>query len=100
MTIFPISKFPIVERDLAIVVSEDKTNEEISNAIKSACGGLFYSVDLFDIYRSESIGIGFKSMAYKIKLSDDAKTLTEQDVQSVINKILKALQFRCEAKLR
>ena len=95
-----ISKFPTVERDLAIVVSEDKTNAEISSAIKSACGKLFYSVELFDIYRSESIGQNMKSMAYNIKLVDETKTLTEQDVQAVINKVLKALQFRCGAHLR
>lgn len=96
----PISKFPIVERDIAIVVDEEKSNEEISSAIKSACGKLYYSVDLFDIYRSEAIGLNKKSMAYKIKLSDDEKTLTEQDVQQIINKVLKALEFRCGAHLR
>ncbi len=96
----PISKFPIVERDIAIVVDEDKTNEEISSAIRSACGKLYYSVDLFDIYRSEAIGSNKKSMAYKIKLSDEEKTLTEQDVQQIINKVLKALEFRCGAHLR
>ena len=96
----PISKFPIVERDIAIVVSEEKTNEELSSVIKSACGNLFYSVELFDIYRSEAIGKDMKSMAYNIKLSDNDKTMTEQDVQAVINKVLKALEFRCGAHLR
>jgi len=95
-----ISKFPIVERDIAIVVDEEKTNAEISSAIKSACGKLFYSVELFDIYRSEAIGQNKKSMAYNIKLSDETKTLTEQDVQTIINKVLKALEFRCGAHLR
>ena len=96
----PVSKFPIVERDIAIVVAEEKTNEELSNAIKSACSKLFYSVDLFDVYRSEAIGCNMKSLAYKIKLSDENKTLTEQDVQAVINKVLKSLEFRCGAHLR
>ena len=96
----PISKFPIVERDIAIVVAEEKTNEELSAVIKSACGNLFYSVELFDIYRSETIGKDMKSMAYNIKLSDQSKTLTEQDVQTIINKVLKALEFRCGAHLR
>jgi phenylalanyl-tRNA synthetase beta chain len=96
----PVSKFPIVERDIAIVVAESKTNEELSSAIKSACGKLFYSVELFDVYRSENIGKDMKSLAYKIKLSDSDKTLTEQDVQAVINKVLKSLEFRCGARLR
>lgn len=96
----PVPKFPVVERDIAIVVDETITNGELLNAIKSACGKLYYGVELFDIYRSEALGKDKKSMAYKIKLSDLEKTLVEQDVQSVINKILKALEFRFGAKLR
>ena len=95
-----IPKFPIVERDLAVVVDEKIKNEDLASAIKSACGKLFYDVKLFDIYRSESLGHGLKSMAYNIKLSDETKTLTEEDVNAVMNKILKALGFRYGAKLR
>lgn len=96
----PVPKFPIVERDLAVVVKEQISNEDLTTAIKSACGKLFYDVKLFDIYRSASLGEGMKSMAYNIRLSDENKTLTDEEVTEVIAKVLKALKFRYGASLR
>ena len=96
----PVPKYPVVERDLALVVEENVSAKQLFDAIKSACGKLFYDLKLFDIYRSESLGIGLKSMAFNIKLSDDAKTLTEEEVNAVMNKIIKALSFRYNAKIR
>ncbi len=95
----PVSKFPIVERDLAVVVKEEISNADLMAAIKSACGKIFYDVNLFDIYRSQALGEGYKSMAYNIKLSDD-KTLTDEEVTDVMAKVLKALKFRYGATLR
>lgn len=96
----PISKYPIVERDIAIVVDEKVTNEEILSSIKSSCGKLYFSASLFDIYRSESLGQSKKSMAYNIKLSDLDKTLTDEEVGSVMNKVMKALAYKHGAVLR
>ncbi len=96
----PVPKFPIVDRDLAIIVKEEITNEDLIKAIKSACGKLFYEVKLFDVYRNASLGQGMKSMAYNIRLSDENKTMTDEEVTEVVGKILKALKFRYGASLR
>lgn len=95
-----ISKFPIVSRDIAVVVDEKISNAEISACIKSACGKIFYDVELFDVYRSDVLGQGKKSMAYKILFMSEEKTLTGDEIQAVVNKVLKSLQFRCGAVLR
>ena len=95
-----ISKFPVVERDIAVVVDESVTNEQLMGAIKSACGKIFYDVNLFDIYRSDALGVGKKSMAYKIQFMSEEKTLTGDEIGAVINKILRSLEFRLGAKLR
>ncbi len=95
-----ISKFPPVERDIAVVVDEKVTNEELMEVIKSASGKMFYDVNLFDVYRSSSLGEGKKSMAYKIVFISEDKTLTGDEINQVMNKVLKSLQFRCGAKLR
>ena len=95
-----VSKFPPVERDIAVVVDESVTNEELSNAIKSACGKNCFDVQLFDIYRSQTLGDGKKSMAYKIVLASDDKTLTGDEIAAMIKKVLKSLEFRFGAKLR
>ncbi len=95
-----ISKFPVVERDIAVVVDENVTNEQLMSAIKSACGKNFYAVNLFDVYRNEALGDNKKSMAYKIQFMPDEKTLTGEEINAAINKVLRSLEFRLGAKLR
>ncbi len=95
-----ISKYPSVERDIAVVVDENVTNEQLLSAIKSACGKNFLGTQLFDVYRSDVLGAGKRSMAYKITLGSDEKTLTGDEVAAVIKKVLKGLEFRFGAKLR
>lgn len=96
----PVPKFPVVDRDLAFVVKENVTIGDLLAGIKSACGKLFYSTKLFDIYRSVQLGEGMKSVAFNIRLSDENKTLTEEEVNSVVNKIIKSLSFRYGAEIR
>ena len=95
-----ISKYPVVERDIAVVVDEKVTNGELVAAIKSACGKIFYDVNLFDVYRSDALGESKKSMAYKIMFMSEDKTLTGDEINSAVNKVLKSLEFRYGAKLR
>ncbi|MBR1890379.1 MAG: phenylalanine--tRNA ligase subunit beta [Clostridia bacterium] len=95
-----VSKFQPVERDIAVVVDENVTNAELVGAIKSACGKNFYDVTLFDVYRHESLGVGKKSMAYKIVFMSNEATLTGEEINSAVAKVLKSLDFRFGAKLR
>lgn len=96
----PISKYPIVERDLAIVVDEGVLTGDVMDSIKSACGKLYYDASLFDIYRSATLGENKKSMAFNIKLSDLEKTLTDEEVAQVMKKVLKSLTYKFGAVLR
>ena len=96
----PVCNGRIMVRDLAVVDKEESCNADLMAAIKSACGKIFYDVKLFDIYRSQALGAGLKSMAYNIKLADENKTLTDEEVTEVIGKVLKALKFRYGASLR
>ena len=95
-----ISKYPSVERDLAVVVDESVCNADLVAAIKSSCGKIFGGVELFDVYRSDALGKDKKSMAYKITFASDEKTLTGDEINAVVAKILKSLDFRYGAKLR
>lgn len=96
-----ISKYPIVERDLAVVIDENIAVQDILDSIKSSCGKLFYKVQLFDIYRNNELREqNKKSLAFNIKLSDMEKTLTDEEVNKVMQKILKALSYKFGAVLR
>lgn len=95
-----ISKYPSVERGLAVVVDESVCNADLVAAIKSSCGKIFGGVELFDVYRSDALGKDKKSMAYKVTFASDEKTLTGDEINAVVAKILKSLDFRYGAKLR
>ena len=95
-----VSKFPNVERDLAVVVDEDVQVGQMLEAIKSACGKLYFDASLFDVYRNQSLGENKKSLAFNIILSDENKTLTDEEIAKVMAKVLKSLQYRFGAVLR
>ena len=95
-----VSKYQPVERDIAVVVDEKVTNAELIAAIKSSCGKIFYDVQLFDVYRNAALGQDKKSLAYKIVFMSDEKTLTSDEINAAVNKVLKSLEFRYGAKLR
>ena len=84
-----ISKFPIVERDLAIVVDENITVGSLEEIIKQCCGKTYNDVKVFDIYRNKEQLGNKKSIAFRIKLISDEKTLSEEDINKVINKIIR-----------
>ncbi len=95
----PISKFPAEVRDLALVAEEGLTCGEITEAIRSSCKYLA-SVTLFDIYRSESIGEGKKSMAFNLVFTPTDHEFTADEIEKYVQKILKKLSFLYQITLR
>ncbi len=94
-----ISKFPYVDRDLAIVCDESVTISEILQCVKKSCGKFYHSAKVFDIYRGAELN-NKKSVAFSIKLESKDKTLTDEEINQIINKILKDLEFKLKAVLR
>lgn len=84
-------KLPIstpVLRDIAFVVEDKTTDMDIMKTIKKVSDkNIFKGAKLFDIYRGENIGLNKKSMAYRIILQDDTKTLTDSEIEAEVNKI-------------
>ncbi len=95
----PISKFTAEKRDLALVVDESLTCGEITEAIFSSCKYLT-QVNLFDIYRSEAIGEGKKSMAFSLVFTPDQEELKDEEIEKFVQKILKKLSFLYGITLR
>lgn len=95
----PISEHSNVERDLAVVVAEDVECGSIMTEIKKACDKAS-RVDLFDVYRSEQIGAGKKSMAFKITFTPKDTPITPEDTNRFMKKILGNLKFRLGAEQR
>lgn len=99
-TYTPLPKYPSVTRDLSFVCQESITVAEAEETIRQAAGKLLRSIRLFDIYRGIGVPEGKKSMAFSLELRADDRTLTDSDSESVINKVLTALQDKLQAVLR
>lgn len=95
-----ISKFPPVERDIAIILGEDVACESVIDCIKKSAGTNLDEVALFDIYRSEQIGENKKSMAFNLIFRSDERTLNVEEIDSDMNNILAALKNELGAELR
>ena len=92
------SKYPEIKKDVAFIVSNEITNKEIEEVIKKSGGRLLNEIDIFDIYRN--IEDGKKSMAYKLIFKDDTRTLSDEEVMEVFNKIISDVESKLNAKVR
>ena len=96
----PLPKYPAVTRDVALLVEDSILVQEIQDIIIKQGGSMVETVKLFDIYKGEQIPEGKKSIAYAIVYRQENKTLTDNEVNKVHNKILKTLEYRLGAQLR
>ena len=88
----PLPKFPAVSRDIAVVVDESVGAGAMMDAIRAAARKTLEDVKLFDIYRGEKLGAGRKSVAYAITLRAPDRTLTDEEINGTMDKVLKALK--------
>ena len=96
----PISKYPSITRDIALLVDNDVTNEMIMDVIDKRGGAFLKDVHLFDVYSGTHLPNGKKSLAYTLTYQDDHDTLTEDQVNAAFNKVTKALQDDLSAEIR
>ncbi len=96
----PISAFPSIEMDIAIVVDERIRNFEIESEIKKSGSDLLKSVKLFDIYRGKQVEDGKKSMAYSLTFLDKTRTLKDIEIEIIVKRIIENLGKRFNARLR
>jgi phenylalanyl-tRNA synthetase beta chain len=88
----PLSKFPALVRDLAVLVPPRTKAAEVLNVINAAGGVLVRDVDLFDVYEGDELPGGKKNLAFHIIYQSDKKTLTSNEVEKIHQKIIKTLE--------
>ncbi|MEM6810732.1 MAG: phenylalanine--tRNA ligase subunit beta [Pseudomonadota bacterium] len=96
----PISRFPSVRRDLAVLVDDAVDAQELTHAAVAAGGALLQSIRVFDIYRGKGVEPGLKSVALGLILQDSSRTLTDIETDATVAAIVQALQRDHGAKLR
>ncbi len=95
-----ISKFPAVHRDLAIVVDKALAYEQVEKATAAARVNKLTSVNLFDVFESDKLGAGKKSMAISFTFLDDEKTLTDKEIDGMISRIIASYEKELGAEVR
>ncbi len=96
----PLPKYPAIARDIALLVKEERTVSEIETIIKTEGTKLLESVSLFDVYRGKQVADGHKSLAFNLKYRALDRTLTDEEVVKVHQKVLQALKENLDAVLR
>ena len=92
------SKYPEIIKDVAFVVDNNIESETIKAVIRKAGGRLLDSIDVFDLY--ENIEDNKKSLAFKLTFKDSTKTLLDDEVMEIFNKIISEVETKMNAKLR
>jgi phenylalanyl-tRNA synthetase beta chain len=94
-----ISKFPAVNRDLAFVINEKISYNDISRELKNF-NELIKEVTLFDVYSGQNLENGKKSLAFHLNFQSSEKTLTNEEVEEVVQKLIKHLEKKFDAQIR
>jgi phenylalanyl-tRNA synthetase beta chain len=96
----PISRFPSIRRDLAVVVDNGLGVAELQAAVEQAAGELLQALLIFDVYRGKGVETGRKSIAFGLILQDYSRTLTEQEIEAVVTQVTEQLGKKFGATLR
>ena len=95
-----VSKFPAVQRDLALVVGTDTTYNVLETVVKKANLAKLQSMRLFDVFESDKLGLGKKSMAVNFTFLDEEKTLTDKETDAMMSRIIQSFEKELNAEIR
>ena len=88
-----MSQYPEVKRDLAFIINDNVSCDDIQKVIKSAVKqNIFKGAEIFDVYQGEHVEEGFKSVAYRIKMQDADATLTDEIIEQQMTSVREKLQ--------
>ena len=96
----PVPKFPEVRRDLALLVNLDVKFADILSLTKSKGSKLIREINLFDVYEGEKIGLDKKSYAISFIIRDDEKTLTDNQIDKIMNQLIELFTKNLNATIR
>jgi phenylalanyl-tRNA synthetase beta chain len=95
-----VSRFPAVRRDLAIVVEEAVPVQQLLDCVQLAAGTVLRDTTVFDIYRGAGIENGRKSVAIGLNLQDVSRTLTDEETDAIVARVVSDLERECSATIR
>lgn len=96
----PLSKFPSMRRDLALVIDQQLAVEAVRQQIIQTAGDLLKEIVIFDVYQGKGIEDGKKSIALGLTFQDSSRTLIDEEINSIVHSVVSVLQQAFNAKLR
>jgi phenylalanyl-tRNA synthetase beta chain len=96
----PVSKFPVVQRDMALQMKKSIQAGDVAREIKKLAGPLLISVDVFDFYEGDKMEVGQKSVAFRLRLQDKNVTLQDEAVNKLIETVMTGLKTKFSLTLR
>ncbi|HOZ54053.1 MAG TPA: phenylalanine--tRNA ligase subunit beta [Bacilli bacterium] len=95
-----ISKYPSVSKDIAVITKKDIYSEQIEKQIRKSGGSLLKDIKVFDVYEGEKVEKDERSIAYTLTFSDYTRTLSDEEVLKVFNKIIVDIEKELNVKVR
>lgn len=95
-----VNKFPEVTRDLSLVVDRNITYQQLEKVVQQAKPAKLQSMRLFDVFESDKLGANKKSMAVSFTFADDTKTLTDKEIDSMMQKLIGGFEKEIQAEIR
>src|SRR5574344_220983 len=95
-----ISKYPTISKDVAFIVDKKVMCEDIIKVITHTGGRLLTNIEVFDLYTGENVLENQKSLAFSLTFSDDKKTLSDEEVMTIFNKIITDVEDKLKAQVR
>lgn len=95
-----VSRFPVVSRDLALIVDQSVTSAELLAALRRDSAAIVQSVELFDMYQGKGVPEGKKSLAFRVLMQDTQRTLEDQEVDAAVSAMVAQAEQAVGAKLR
>ena len=95
-----ISKFPSVKKDVAFVIDRNIVSKDIEKVIKNAGGSLLTEIEVFDVYTGSNVPNDKKSIAYSLTFADNKKTLTDEEVNNLMQKVMDNVCKKFGAEIR
>ncbi len=96
----PVSRYPSADMDLALVVEDSVPAAMVAETLERAVGDLCESVELFDVYRGPGVGVGRRSLAYRLRFAALDRTLTDEEIAGIRDRCLEAVAAEHRATLR
>ena len=100
MSFKELNKYPSIIKDLAFIVNKDIEAQDIVKEIKKSGSSKLQNIEIFDVYTGNNIDKNKKSLAFKLTFTDNSKTLTEEEINISINKIINDISKKFNAILR